>query len=225
MKMGKEQESASGAKQGQTHVGLRIPDIALAAEKIVRGAAGEGGRPPFNQFVESANGEANGNDQKRDPFFSVYDVEAKKHFARDHRGDESLQEMPEPVVVIAREMECVPYPIEQWDLGVRIPPTHHEDRRVNRDQAIDQGRQREAAPRPKEDGNREDHREDLEPPRQAIRRGPSGPDEHAEDRKQEDHQHAVAFHPIPLRLCSRRRVQAMLACGGRFSATRWGEAS
>ena len=69
MKIRKEQERANGADEGEEHIFLSVPNVTLASDKIVGGASAADGRAPFNQFVESANRQTDGNKKERDQFF------------------------------------------------------------------------------------------------------------------------------------------------------------
>lgn len=51
MKMGKEQESANGPDERKEHVRLRVPNIALIADKIVGRASGDDRHPPCKTIV------------------------------------------------------------------------------------------------------------------------------------------------------------------------------
>ncbi len=199
--------------------------VALSPEKGVGGRARRRGGAPLDELVNRADRKADGSDQKEQPAAASKRRFPQENLAGDEGGHESLREVPEPVVVIAREMKDVPDPVAQRDLGVRVPSTDHEDRRVDGNQTVDERRQREATSRCEQEGDRNDDGEDLENPRQAVFRGPPRPDEHDDHARQQRHQRSVAFHIGFLRVRARRHARTMLACGGRFSAAGQGEPS
>ena len=71
VKVGKKNKRGDCANQSHQHIGLCVPHIALTADKIIRGRAGEQGGPPFDEFVEGAESEADCDDQEGEPSSSV----------------------------------------------------------------------------------------------------------------------------------------------------------
>ena len=112
--------------------------------------------------------------------------------------------------MISGEMKGIADPVEQRYLRVGVPPADHEDGRVKRDEDVDQGGEREAAARRQQEGDGDDHREDLEHPRQAVLGGPSGPDEHKSHARQKDGPRTVAFQHARLRRSFLRRERGEL---------------
>ncbi len=53
--------------QRQEHVSLGIPNIPLGAQELACRLPQDKGAPPFEQFVDGAEGQANANDQEGQP--------------------------------------------------------------------------------------------------------------------------------------------------------------
>ena len=86
--------------QGQKHIPLRVPRVALGSEKCGRGFACCQCRPPFDKFVEGAKGETNCDRQEIKPFAGSQRGPPEQDFARQDGGNEALCEMSNPVVMV-----------------------------------------------------------------------------------------------------------------------------
>ena len=112
---------------------------------------------------------------------------AQKQLADEHDRHEALHEVAETVVGIARQAEPLLGPMPSGNLGVGPMPADDEDRRMEREQAVGQRRERKAAVRRDEDGDRDEHRQVLEQPSEAIGLGGDAEeDEQGGDRQKED---------------------------------------
>jgi len=89
------------AGQGQKHIPLGVPDIALRAEEGVRVATADQGGPPFDHFIESAEGEADAARQDEQPFAGPQWRFSQQNFTGENGRDKSLREMAKPVIVVA----------------------------------------------------------------------------------------------------------------------------
>lgn len=98
-----QQQGADAAEQGEQHVGLGIPDVALGAEECFGGFSAELCDPPFDQFVEGTDREANAAHEEGEPFAALQRRAPQQDLARRNRRHESLHEMPNLVVVVALE--------------------------------------------------------------------------------------------------------------------------
>src|SRR6266567_7292575 len=92
------------------HVPLRVPDVALRSQKIVRRGPADHGRPPLDELVARADRQADAADDEEQPAARAQRRAAEQHFARDDRGHEALREMTDAVVVVAREVEQIAHP-------------------------------------------------------------------------------------------------------------------
>ncbi len=79
--------------------------------------------------------------------------------------------------MIAREAEHVPHPVAERRQGIRVVAAVHQDQRVHGDQHVGERRQRKTACRPHQQRHCDQHRHDLEEPRQPVVRTDAGPHE------------------------------------------------
>src|ERR1043165_8163496 len=93
------------AEDRHEHILLRVPHVALRAEKSIRSRAARNGRPPFDKLITRAQGETHARDEKEEPETAPARCAPQEHFARNQRGHEALHEMTDAVVIIAREMK------------------------------------------------------------------------------------------------------------------------
>src|SRR5215471_4929095 len=66
----------------------------------------------------------------------------EQHFARDQRGDEPLYEVADPVVRVLRQSQEPLEPEAQRHARVRVGPAENLRERVERDEHVEQGRER-----------------------------------------------------------------------------------
>ena len=102
-----QRERGDGADERHEHVGLRVPWIALRAEKGVGGFLALKRDEPFDEFVARADRETDADNEKSEPAAPREDVAAQQDFPGDDGGDEALREMAEAVEVVAREVQRV----------------------------------------------------------------------------------------------------------------------
>ena len=100
--------------------------------------------PPFDQFVESAEGKADADHEKEEPFAGMQRRAPYKDLARDHGRDEALSEVPEPVEMIAAEIEGLLDPGADRDPGIGIVAADHQDERMQEYETVQQRRERES---------------------------------------------------------------------------------
>src|SRR5881296_1219613 len=93
------------AEQGHEHVPLRVPHVALSAQKRFRGRAAGHGDPPFDELVACADRQAYGRDEHEQPAARAQGRRPQQDLARDDGGYEALREVSEPIVIVAGEPE------------------------------------------------------------------------------------------------------------------------
>jgi len=174
---GKEELGGDGAEEGEGHVFLGVPDIALGAEEGGALVAGVDGDGPFEELVEGADGEAGGDGEGEEPAASADDSAAEVDFAGGDGGDEALGEVAEAVVVVAGESEGVLGPGAQGDEGVGVVAADDEDEGVEEEEDAEEGGEGEAVAGGEEEGYAEEGGEDFEPPGEVVVRVDGGPEE------------------------------------------------
>ena len=157
-----------GADQAEEHVPLGVPGVALGAEERLRGLPVEERAPPLDELVAGRERQAHRGRQHREPAAASEGRAAHQHLADEDGGDKALDEVAEPVVVVAGEMERVAEPEAERDLGVGVVPAHREHQRVEEEQAVEHRGEREARRRCDQDRQRHHYRRDLEQPRQSV---------------------------------------------------------
>lgn len=175
-----EQLGGDGADAAEGHVFLRVPDIALGAQEILRARVVDLRDGPFEEFVRGTDREADAGDEEEEPLAWMEGRAANEDLSRDHRGDEALDEVGDTVVVIAREVEGFLCPEADGHACVGVVPADDEDGAVERDEDEDEWREREAFVRCEDDHDRKDGGEDLEGPRPEFEWVDAGPDEERE---------------------------------------------
>ena len=160
--------------------------VALGPEEGVgRRPAGRRG-PPFDQLVEGGKRQGDAGRQKEEPAAVVQLRAAAQELAGQHRRDEALREMAQPVVVIAGEAEDLLDPKPDRHTGIRVVAAHHQHHGMQKEQAVEEGRERKPLVRRDEDRNAGEHGGDLQPPRVAIVRADAGPDQDRRREREED---------------------------------------
>src|SRR5829696_4308871 len=129
------------ADQGEEHVPLGVPDVALGAEEVCRGRAADHGGPPFDELVEGAEGEAGAGDQEEEPAVPLERGPAQQHLADQDGRHEALGEVAQAVVVVAGEAQEVAHPEAERHPGVGIVPAEHQDQGVEEEKTVDERRQ------------------------------------------------------------------------------------
>src|ERR1043165_4547973 len=124
-------QSGRRADTSHEHVLLRIPGIALSAEKRVCGCAGELSHGPFKQFVAGADCQANAENYESQPFAAVERRSLKQNFPSENGRDKSLSEMAKPIIIISPEVKVIANPVEERFLRVGVMTSDHQDDRVN----------------------------------------------------------------------------------------------
>src|SRR6266436_5407559 len=99
--------------EGREHVPLSVPLIALRAEEGVRALPADEGRPPLDELVGRADGQAHADDQEREPLAGPERRPADQDLADDDRGHEALGEVPEAIVGVAGEPQRVGRPVPE----------------------------------------------------------------------------------------------------------------
>jgi hypothetical protein len=147
----------------------------LAPEKISSRGAAEERDPPLDQLIKRADAQANRDDEKRQPVWSGKNTDAQNDFTRDNRGNETLQKVAEPVVVVALPGEDWPEPVEQWNarIGVMAADAQHAD--MERNQGVAEGGKSKAPVGCEKNGETDEARTGFEPPGKTIVRSPPGP--------------------------------------------------
>ena len=74
--------------QRHRHVGLRVPDVTLSAEKTVRRVAGGDGHAPLEHFIERAEGETDRDHEQIEPAAAIHNGITKQNFSRQDRSEE-----------------------------------------------------------------------------------------------------------------------------------------
>ena len=175
MERGKQEQRARCADQGEQHIRLGVPDVALAAKKIICGRAAGERRPPLDQFIKGADRQTNRQDQEGKPFAPVQNSESKQNFTRNHRGYESLHEVAETIVVIALPCEEGTKPIKKRHPRVSVMSADAQDTNVKRNESISQRREAKPAISHEKESKAGQARGDLQPPGKAIIGSPARP--------------------------------------------------
>ena len=173
------------ADEGPQHVGLRVPDVALRAEEVVRARPEEHRRQPLDELVEGRHPEAAPRHDREQPPAPAQRRGPQQDLAQHDRGHEALREVPELVVGVAREVERVAHPVAERDAGVGPVPADHQDDGVDREEGAREHRQREAVAGRDDDRHGEEDRRDLHPPRRPIERSDVRGREADEDEREE----------------------------------------
>jgi hypothetical protein len=163
-----------------------VPDVALGSEIGVGLAAHDQRRPPLDELEEGAEGEAGGTHQVEQPAAALQRGFAQQQFARQDRRDESLREMPEPVVVVAREVEGVAEPVAERRHGIGVLAAVDQDDAVDRDQPQQQAGEVEAPAQRHDQRHADQHPDHLHEPGQAVGGGDARPEQHAADHGQQE---------------------------------------
>ena len=124
---------------------------------------------PFDQLVGRADRQDDGHDDEHQHLPAPDEPAAGFGFqARDERRHEALEEVTDLVVGVAAQVEKLRDLEAQRDPRVGVGPAEHQDERVDEDAGVEQGGEREAAAGRPQEGQGNDHREDLEEPRRAV---------------------------------------------------------
>src|SRR5947199_8058062 len=103
----KYQLCGDSAQKSREHVPLRVPHVALRTEEgVCRMPAGERG-PPFEELVARAEREARRSHEHEQPTTRSQRRRAQQDLADQDGGDEALDEVTEPVVVVPSQAEQV----------------------------------------------------------------------------------------------------------------------
>ena len=152
------------ADQRQEHIPLGIPGIALCAEERGCRFPCQESCPPFDQFVEGAEGQTDAGHEEKEPL-AVYQRRApQEDLARKDRGDEPLRGVTDAVVVVSGEPKGILYPRADGSSGIRVMATEHQNERVDEEESIEQGGQAKARIRDDQQGNAKQDRADLKQP-------------------------------------------------------------
>ena len=131
MDLAHEDDGACRADGGVEHVGLGIPDISLRAEECIGRLAGAHRDAPLKEFVKHADGGAQRHDNDGEPAAPLHHLKPHQQFAGDERRDETLEEVADLIVVVARLAEGVADPVEQRHLGVGVVAADEENPAVH----------------------------------------------------------------------------------------------
>src|SRR5205085_12518132 len=123
------------ADERHEHILLRVPHIALRAEKSICGRAANDSRPPLDEFITRAESQTHARDEKEEPKAASERCAAQEHLARDERGHEALHEMADAVVIVACERQHALGPETKRHTRVRPMPADHQYERVQKNQA------------------------------------------------------------------------------------------
>jgi putative lipoic acid-binding regulatory protein len=139
------QQQLRGKRAGQRekHVPLGVPDVALGGEKLVRVGTDQQRRPPFDQFVERADRQRHAKHQEKQDFPAADAENAQQQLARHHCRHETLGQMAQPVVGVARKSQQFLHPETGRSTRIGIGAAVDQDQSVDRDQHIDQRGQRQ----------------------------------------------------------------------------------
>ena len=172
------EQGRHGTDEAHEHVSLRVPGIALSAEKCVRRLTSRDRHAPFEQFIARAYRKAEADDDRHQPARAFERSASKQQLARDHGRHEALEEVADAIVVIARKVRSITKPVERWHLRVGVVPSDHQYPRMQQDERVDKARERKVRPRDGKHGGRNERRRDLQPPGEAIEGPNRGPCEH-----------------------------------------------
>src|SRR5437899_5108428 len=101
-------------------------------------------RPPFEELIERAEGEASRRHEGEKPTARSQRRSAQQDLTDQDGGDEALGEVTEAVVVVTSEAEDVLNPEAEGHPRVRVVPAHDEDERMDGEQGVGQRGQGEA---------------------------------------------------------------------------------
>ena len=141
----REQELREGrSDECEEHVPLRVPGIALRAEKIIRRIAREHGSPSLEELVTRAEGQAHADHEKIQPATALKRHLPQQQLTREDGWNETLREVADAVVMVARQPKRIPRLLPQWHLRVGVMAPQRQDERMQGEQMQAQRREREA---------------------------------------------------------------------------------
>lgn len=167
------------------HIWLCIPDISLCSEERITRTATPDSYSPLEEFVECAERYTERNRDSIDPVSSVYDFATDKYLSRDEHRNESLYEVSDLVIVVARLPEIVTYPVKKWYFCVGIVSSHTEDDCVDEDECVEEVCEWELLVCEHEYSESENRREDFESPCEIVVWADARPDEYDEEHSRE----------------------------------------
>ncbi len=131
--------------KGQKHVPLRIPNVALRAEKGLGGRPGPHRYPPLDELIAGADGQADARDDEEQPFTRLQRGGAEQYFPGDHGRNEPLSKMAYAVVIISLQLEGVAQPVEQRHFCISIMTTDKKNYGMQPDQLVKEAGERKPA--------------------------------------------------------------------------------
>src|SRR5205085_12562247 len=129
------------ADERHEHILLRVPHIALRAEKSICGRAANDSRPPLDEFITRAESQTHAGNEKEEPKAASERCAAQEYLARDERAHEALHEVANAVVIVARERQHTLDPITKRHARVRPMPADQQHERVQQAESIDARRE------------------------------------------------------------------------------------
>ena len=186
MQFADQDQCCYGAAQGQEHIPLRIPHISLRCKKSLGILTDGEGNPPFKEFIQSADGKRESNNNRKKEFSALQLSFAEKEFAKDHRGDKSLSKMSYAVIIISGESEMIAQPAEQRHFSVGVMTADHQNKRMNTQQRIDERGEGESTVGNDNNNNGDKRRYHFEEPSEQFLRMYDGPEQSGREYTQKE---------------------------------------
>lgn len=164
---------------------MRIPDISLCPEECITRTTTQDSDSPLEELVECAECYTESNRDDIGPICPIYHVSTDEYLSRDEYRDESLYEVSDLIIVVARLSEVVSYPVKKWNFCVRIVSTHTEDDSMDEDERIEEVCERELLVCEYEYRESENCREDFEYPCEVVVWTDARPSEYDEEYSRE----------------------------------------
>lgn len=142
MQAGEKQQRKNSPDQRHQHVRLRIPGIALRAEKFIRPLSKHFCRTPFDQFVRRADRQHDADNHKTKHAPAIHMRTPDQNFARHQRRNKALEEMADLVVRIALDMEQIGNLETERHASIGVNTADDQHHRVYADADVKQCRQR-----------------------------------------------------------------------------------
>lgn len=168
MQPGEQQQCTQGSDQGEKHVRLGVPGIALRAEELDRPLSGREGHPPLDQLIERADGKGHADHQQIEHPAMGQVPSAQQGFPRQQRRNQTLHEVPQLVVGVAAQLEQLLHPETERHTRIGVGPTQNQHQRVGCDKHIEQLREWVAAVGGKQNRRGDQHRCHFQQPGRAI---------------------------------------------------------
>ena len=168
VKARKQQKCAQRADKAGRHIFLRVPRIALGSQEIVGCGPGCHRHSPLEQFVHRADRHADAQHDHEHPSTSFDNVLTRENFSCNERGNESLGEVTDAIVIIPRKMKVVPNPAEDRLTCIGEMTTDNQYQCMQENRSVEQLRQREPFVCEQQNRQRNQRRNHFQEPSEVI---------------------------------------------------------